>query len=99
MRVSLGEVSMETIGFDVAELPIMGDDGSEAEFEVSATPVKGEYERRPNTKTMQTRKLHEAMYLLSQTMREFEQLLLTFDALEGWIECFDELEKYVVIPP
>lgn len=99
MRTRLGEVSVETIGFDIAELPTMGDDGSEAEFEVSATPVKGKYERRPNTKTVETRKLHEAMYQQSQTMRELEQLMLTFDALEGWADCFDEFDKYVVIQP
>lgn len=96
MRTRLSEVSVEAIGFDIAELITMADDGSEAEFEVSATPVKGKYERRPNTKTVQTRKLHEAMYQQSQTMRELEQLVLAFDALEAWADSLDDIQKYVV---
>lgn len=95
MRTRLAEVSMETIGFDIAELPSMGDDEAEAEFEISATPVKGEYERRPNSKAVQTRKLHEAMYRYSYSMREFEQLMLAFDAMEGWVDSLEEFRRYV----
>lgn len=93
MRTRLADVSAETIGFDIADLPTMGDEDSEAEFEISATPVKGEYERRPNAKTVQTRKLHETMYKQSQTMRELEQLILAFDALEAWANVVDDYHE------
>jgi nuclear pore complex protein Nup107 len=95
MRTRLAEVSAQTIGFDIADLPNIADDGSEVEFEVSATPIKGRYERRPNTKTIQTRNLHESMYQQSQTMRELEHLVLAFDAVEGWVDCVGDLERYV----
>ncbi|KAK2761540.1 Nucleoporin nup84 [Arachnomyces sp. PD_36] len=93
MRTRLADVSAETIGFDIADLPAMGEDGDEVEFEVSATPVKGRYERRPNSKSLETKELHETMYQQSQTMRELEQLILAFDALEGWADCLDDLQK------
>ena len=93
MRTRLSDVSIETIGFDIAELPSMGDDGFEADFEVSANDST--FERHPSSATTQRRDVYAVMYAQSAAMRELEQLILAFDALEVWTDCLDDFQKCV----
>jgi hypothetical protein len=93
MRARSSEVSIDTIGFDIADLLSMGEELAEADFEISAEDST--LERHPSSAAMEKRELYADMYAQSATMREFEHLIMAFDALEAWADCWDDFQTYV----
>jgi nuclear pore complex protein Nup107 len=89
MRAKLSSLSVDTLGYDLTELPSIEADGPDDGFDEPAGQKQAESED-------QTRTVRETLHLQSQTMRDLEQLVLAFDALETWAQRLDEYEQCVL---
>lgn len=103
MRAKLSSLSVDTLGYDLTDLPPIEPDGSDnglgepsspGKADVAKSPVQSaRYKRQNRSSEGQTRTLRESLSLQSQTMRDLEQLVLAFDALETWAQRLDEYEQ------
>ncbi|KKK15621.1 hypothetical protein ARAM_006878 [Aspergillus rambellii] len=96
-RMRLSDISRESFGFDVADFLMDVEDGVEPNTPESSSPSKTRVFGHKRNKssgsglpsTSQTRLLSEQ----SQTMRDLEELILAFDALEKFAVICDKLDK------
>jgi hypothetical protein len=83
-RMGLSELSREVIGFDIVDLPLLGEDGLESnpiEPVSPKSPSKTKHHRRQSSLGHQPQGRHAIMYQQAQRVRELEQLIIVFDAL------------------
>jgi len=103
MRAKLSSLSVDTLGYDLSDVPQIETNGQSDGFDEPASPRKADLSKSPTQSAMskrrhrssegETRTLHETLYLQSQTMRDLEQLVLAFDSLETWAQRLDEYER------
>ena len=99
-RMRLSDISLKAFGFDVAGFPPQGAD------EVESDALEPPSPRRPRA-TGSAHKRHRSslsngipsgneqniLYLQSQSMRDLEQLIVSFDVLEKYANCYHKLAK------
>jgi nuclear pore complex protein Nup107 len=100
-RMGISEVSREVIGFDIVDLPLLGEDGPESNPIEPLSPTKSPSKTRPHRRQSSLGHRHQEryaiMYQQSQRIRELEQLIIVFHALEkfglAWLdhEVYDSL--------
>ncbi|KAL2818994.1 107-domain-containing protein [Aspergillus cavernicola] len=95
-RMRLSDISRESFGFDLADFPVDYEDGTDIGTPEPSSPTKTRVYGHKRSKssnslpsTSQTRLLHAQ----SQTMRDLEQLILAFDALERFANVCEKLDK------
>ncbi|KAI9371384.1 107-domain-containing protein [Aspergillus egyptiacus] len=95
-RMRLSDISRESFGFDVADFAVDYEDGNEIGTPEPLSPTKARiHEQKRNRasgslpSTSQTKLLHTQ----SQTMRDLEQLILAFDALERFAIACERVDK------
>ncbi|OXV11182.1 hypothetical protein Egran_01057 [Elaphomyces granulatus] len=82
--MGLSELSREVIGFDIVDLPLLGEDGLESnpiEPVSPKSPSKTKHHRRQSSLGHRPQGRHAIMYQQAQRMRELEQLIIVFHAL------------------
>lgn len=96
----LSDISREILGYDVAEFPLLGDDGLESGLSEAPSPAKASPSKKSGLRGLrssigpQSQSRPAVMFRQSQVMRELEQLILAFDALEKFALAWDELDQY-----
>ncbi|KAE8355571.1 107-domain-containing protein [Aspergillus coremiiformis] len=98
-RMRLSDISRESFGFDVAEFPFGIEDGEEPPTPELSSPTKsrlfGSPHKRHRSATNRGPSDEQTSLLVqqSQTMRDLEELILAFDALEGFAVVCEKLDK------
>lgn len=93
---------MDISGLGPEEQSDAENDDAETVVEAPASPTKASpaksslratgYEKRKPARN-QSKGLRETLFLQAETMKELEQLVWAFDALEKWGDRMDEYEK------
>lgn len=97
----LSDISREILGIDVADVPLLDEDGAGIPASEPASPVKTSPSKKSSraknqaTNGLQSRSRQAIMYEQSQMMREFERLILVFDALEDFAVTYEDFEQCV----
>lgn len=96
----LSDVSRELFGFDVTEFPIGVVDGLESSVAEPSSPTKSRLlgsHRRSRSATNGVPSTGETNILIQQSrlMRELEELVLGFEALEAFAITYERIDKYV----
>ncbi|KAJ9212383.1 hypothetical protein DTO166G4_6014 [Paecilomyces variotii] len=98
-RMRLSDISREILGIDVADVPLLDEDGAGIPASEPASPVKTSPSKKSSrsknqaTNGLQSRSRQAIMYEQSQMMREFERLILVFDALEDFAVTYEDFEQ------
>ncbi|KAL4925837.1 nucleoporin Nup84/Nup107 family protein [Aspergillus undulatus] len=94
-RMRLSDISRESFGFDVADFPVDYEDGDIGTPEPSSptkTRVYGHKRNKSSANSLPSTTQTKLLYVQSQTMRDLEQLILAFDALERFALVCEKLE-------
>lgn len=99
--MGLSDISRKSFGFDIAEFPLGMEDGAETDVPEAPSPTKsklpGSSHRRQRSSMsnvgVPSGNDQNILYLQSQPMRELEQLIIAFDALEEFANCYHQLAK------
>ncbi|KAE8325534.1 107-domain-containing protein [Aspergillus sergii] len=98
-RMRLSDISRESFGFDLTELPFGVEDGAEASTPEPSSPTKsrlfGSPHKRNRSLTNRLPSDEQTSLLVqqSQTMRDLEELILAFNALEWFAVVCEKLDK------
>jgi nuclear pore complex protein Nup107 len=95
-RMYLSEISRESFGFDIAEFPIDAEDGTDAGTPEPSSPTKTRvygHKRNKSSNSLPSTAETRLLYTQSQTMRDLEELILAFDALERFATVCEKLDK------
>ncbi|KAI9928847.1 Nucleoporin nup84 [Aspergillus wentii] len=94
-RMRLSDISQESFGFDIA-FPVE-EDGIESATPEPASPTKsrlpGSAHKRSRSNGLPSDAQQALLYEQSQNMRDLEELILAFDALEMFAIVWENLEK------
>ncbi|KAF5854945.1 Nucleoporin nup84 [Aspergillus alliaceus] len=99
-RMRLSDISRESFGFDLAEFPYGVEDGTEPPTPEPASPTKsrlfGSPHKRNRSVSNRAPSDEQTSLLIqqSQTMRDLEELILAFDALEVFAVICEKLDEY-----
>lgn len=97
----LADISQEILGIDVADIPLLDEDGVGMQPSEPTSPAKTSFSKKSSqsrsqaTNGLQSRSRQAVMYEQSQMMRDFERLILAFNALEDFSVAYEEFEQYV----
>lgn len=95
----LSDISRESFGFDLTEIPFGVGDGAEASTPEPSSPTKsrlfGSPHKRNRSLTNRLPSDEQTSLLVqqSQTMRDLEELILAFNALEWFAVVCEKLDK------
>ncbi|KAF7585703.1 Nucleoporin nup84 [Aspergillus hancockii] len=98
-RMRLSDISRQSFGFDLTEFPFGVEDGVEPATPEPSSPTKsrllGSPHKRNWSSTSRVPSNDQTSLLVqqSQTMRDLEELILAFDALEGFAVVCEKLDK------
>lgn len=98
-RMRLSDISRESFGFDLTEIPFGVGDGAEASTPEPSSPTKsrlfGSPHKRNRSLTNRLPSDEQTSLLVqqSQTMRDLEELILAFNALEWFAVVCEKLDK------
>jgi nuclear pore complex protein Nup107 len=98
-RMRLSDISRQSFGFDLTEFPYGVEDGVEPATSEPSSPTKsrllGSPHKRNRSLTSRVPSNDQTNLLIqqSQTMRDLEELILAFDALEGFAVVCERLDK------
>lgn len=99
--MNLSEISLEMMGFDIREAPLLEENGLGDKVSASPSPTKSpskkSRQRQANGSISQTSDSRAEMYQQAQLMLDMEQIVVAFDALEEFQLTWEELELYA--PP
>ncbi|KAL4916215.1 107-domain-containing protein [Aspergillus aurantiobrunneus] len=98
-RMRLSEISLECFGFDVADFPVDYEDGTDIGTPEPSSPAKTRvygHKRNKSSNSVSSTSQTRLLYVQSQTMRDLEELIFAFDALERFAivcENFDNIKR------
>lgn len=98
--MGLSDVSRELFGFDITEFPVGIMDGLESSIAEPSSPTKARLfgsHRRSKSASNGVPSSGETNVLIQQSrlMRELEELVLGFEALEEFAITYEKIDKYV----
>ncbi|KAL2829560.1 107-domain-containing protein [Aspergillus pseudoustus] len=94
-RMNLSEISRESFGLDIAEFPI-DVEGTDVGTPEPSSPTKTRvygHRRNKSSNSLPSTVETRLLYTQSQTMRDLEELILAFDALERFAAVCEKLDK------
>ncbi|KAG2415467.1 hypothetical protein HFD88_006658 [Aspergillus terreus] len=95
-RMRLSDISQESFGFDLTEFPAGVEDGVEPGTPEPSSPTKSRLlgsHRRSRSNGVPSTTQTSILVQQSQTMRDLEELILGFDALERFAVAFEKFDK------
>ncbi|KAL4790198.1 107-domain-containing protein, partial [Aspergillus venezuelensis] len=96
-RMRISDISRNSFGFDVADFPVDYEDGLEGGPSEPPSPTKtrvyGHKRSKSSTNSLPSTDQTKLLYIQSQTIRDLEQLILAFDALENFALVCEKLDN------
>ncbi|KAL4780475.1 107-domain-containing protein [Aspergillus varians] len=95
-RMRLSDISRESFGFDIADFPVDYEDGTDIGTPEPSSPTKTRvygHKRNRSSNSLPSTNQTRLLYVQSQTMRDLEQLILAFDALEVFAIVCEKLDE------
>ncbi|KAL5336919.1 107-domain-containing protein [Aspergillus crustosus] len=95
-RMRISDVSRELFGFDIADFSVDDEAGTENGTPEPSSPTKSRaygHRRNKSSNSLPSTEQTRLIAAQSQTMRDFEELTLTFDALENFATVCEKIDR------